>query len=126
MQTPQRAYFRVAFSDLVCHFAVIRAGDRPVPERPIPAMVLNLSGGGALIRSEIDLPIRVGLEVRVKFTVEQQEFDFLARLVRKTDTMKDYEYGCEFVDAPERERQRLLEALNRVEIARRGAARTGR
>lgn len=126
MQFHQRAYFRVPLDGLPCQFAVLRAGDKAVPERPIPAQMLNLGGGGLLLRSEIDLPIRVGLEVRVKFTLEDQEYDFIGRLVRKTDTLRDYEYGCEFVDAPERERQRLLEALNRVEMARRAALKARR
>lgn len=126
MQPHQRAYFRVPFAGLKCQFAVIRAGDKPVPERPIPAQVLNLGGGGMLIRCDFDLPVRVGLEVRAKFTLENQEYDFMGRLVRKTDTMTTYEYGCEFMDAPERDRQHLLEALNRIEMARRSEAKARR
>jgi hypothetical protein len=121
----KRQFFRVEFDDkpveLPCRWAICRVGERKVQELYVEGIVLDLSAGGVRMQTELDLPIRQGIELVVCFQLEGEEFRFMANILRKIDTRSNYEYACEWVDISEDERQKLLQILNRLVLSRRGS-----
>jgi c-di-GMP-binding flagellar brake protein YcgR len=111
----QRAFARVALpGELTFHPL------EPLPDHPQPgpgtAHLLDLSAGGALVRS--DAPLPVGGLLAASFTVGDVRFEAVRAVVLASEGDRGtYRGHLEFGPMPEAERERLVAAVERAERA---------
>ncbi len=129
MQLAQdRRYFRVAFGDVGVDITWWQAGGKTAINsiHPDRGEVLNLSAGGMLFSCQREFQIRSRIVVRLQFCLDNERFALDAQVLRKTDTITAYEYGCSFIELLERDEIRLVRILNTLELARRKGVASGR
>lgn len=112
----RREYFRVSFADTVAEMHILEVGQRPITTFPRAVRLLNVSGGGLLMESDDDLPIRRGVIAQFSFTVGGQPFSFRGTFLRKLDDREVYRYGVMYIDVDEYQRAVLLSTLSRVQL----------
>lgn len=118
----RRDYFRLSFAELPGTMQIIEVGQRPITTDPRPIDILDASGGGLLIVSDQDLPIRKEIVAQFEFTINKVHFAFRGTFVRKLDDRKTYQYGVAFIDTDDRHQGLLVSVLGRLQVERRNKA----
>ncbi len=101
-KTQERNFLRVPVSFDVL-FVTLEDG---VESPPQSALMLDLSGGGFLVRSSH--PFELGDEMRISFTLRENQITAEAILVRLVPTDSGVDYGFAFLDLPEQIRQVII------------------
>lgn len=101
-KTQERNFLRVPVSFDVL-FVTREDG---VESPPQSALMLDLSGGGFLVRSSH--PFELGDEMRISFTLRENQITAEAILVRLVPTDSGVDYGFAFLDLPEQIRQVII------------------
>jgi c-di-GMP-binding flagellar brake protein YcgR len=101
---------------------LVRPGAGPAELR---GELVDVSGGGVLVESRARLP--VGSLLSASFVIAGRPFSDLRAVVLTVDPAVDDRFHAhlEFRRIPEAERDRLVSAVAQLELAQRGAARTG-
>lgn len=79
--------------------------------------VLDIGGGGARVLTEKLFQLEATFQLETSLVSTEEPFAFTCRVKRITvraqtaSPMKKFEYGCQFVDVPPREQERLLQAI---------------
>lgn len=79
-----------------------------------PALILNLSGGGYLLRSAH--PFELDDEMRISFRVGSEQIVARAYVARVVPTETGQDYGCAFLDISERMRKTVIRFVFRRQI----------
>ncbi len=120
----RREYFRLDFPDLTATMQVFEVQQNPVFVEPRTVTVINASGGGLYVKTDVDLPIRQGIYATFAFSLQGQPYLFRGYLKRKLDDLTAYYYGVQFIDVDEHDRGTLLSTLGRLQIERSRRLRT--
>lgn len=89
----------------------------PATGQKYPCKVLDISAGGARVLSAKLLQLEEVFRLEASFLPTEEPFTLSCRIKRtivRAETaspMKKYEYGCQFVDVPPREQERLLQVI---------------
>jgi len=113
----KRKYFRVDLLKEVSASAKISSVNDLVVEidKIIPVSLLDLSAGGMRVRISYDLPTK-SIKLIVKFEFENEPYDLLAQVLRKTPSAKgNNEYGLKFL-LTSQEQSRIVRCLNMYKI----------
>ncbi len=79
--------------------------------------VLDVSAGGARVLTSKLFQLEAAFQLEASLLSTEEPFSLTCRVKRTTvraetaSPMKKYEYGCQFVDVPPREQERLLQAI---------------
>lgn len=79
--------------------------------------VLDIGGGGARVLTEKLFQLESTFQLETALLSTEEPFTFTCRVRRvivraqTASPMKKYEYGCQFVEVPPREQERLLQAI---------------
>nr|WP_325231239.1 PilZ domain-containing protein [uncultured Oscillibacter sp.] len=79
--------------------------------------VLDIGGGGARVLTEKLFQLESTFQLETSLLSTEEPFTFTCRVRRvivraqTASPMKKYEYGCQFVEVPPREQERLLQAI---------------
>lgn len=114
----RRALFRLAMHDHPCTMRVVEVGGKPVTLPPMSVAMVDLSGGGCMVRTDLDLPIRHTVLCDFSFRLQGVDFRFLGEIMTKIDDRRSYKYGVAFQRMTEVQRDRLVGALNMEQIER--------
>ena len=85
-----------------------------VESPPQSALMLDLSGGGFLLRSVH--PFELDDEIRVSFSLKEHQISADATLVRLVPTDSGVDYGFAFLDLPEQVRQVIIKFVFQRQI----------
>lgn|GEM_PF-2965348 len=118
MESNRREYFRLDVPGMTGTMQLFEVQQSPVFVDPQEIQLVNISGGGLYLKTDIDLPIRQGIYATFNFTLQNETFSFSGHLLRKLDDLKAYYYGVQFIDVDETERGTLLSILGRIQIER--------
>lgn len=83
----------------------------------IPCKVLDISAGGARVLTSKLFQLEGTFQLEVSFLPTEEPFALTCRVKRTSvraqtaSPMKKFEYGCQFVDVPPREQERLLQVV---------------
>lgn len=119
----KREAFRVDVDILMeeCEFDVVKIRDIPVKNNVgNRGKVKDLSFGGMKLISEVDLPAREHVLLRLKITIKDQRFELLGEIKRKEeyDLNSEFVYGIKFNHIDEEDKQALYQLLNTIEARR--------
>ncbi|MDA8441800.1 MAG: PilZ domain-containing protein [Peptococcaceae bacterium] len=114
----KRRFFRVKFAKyLDCSAKIVRINQEVVESnKHIDLTIVDLSGGGAQAKSQLDIPFTVKVVLEPQFTLENENFRFTGQISWKNKANNEYRYGIEFVDVAKTEEQRLIKCLNKYEL----------
>lgn len=118
----KRRAFRVTLLDGKCIFEFIDFGDKllePLRHRKGEGKIKDISRTGMKMSCEIDLPVRKQIFLQLRFVIDDEEFSFKGRIVRKEELLNEIIYGIDFIEADPKEEQRLYQVIQRMEIERR-------
>lgn len=82
-----------------------------------PCKVLDISAGGARVLTSKLFQLESAFQLEASFIPTEEPFSLTCRVKRTTvraetaSPMKKFEYGCQFVDVPPREQERLLQVI---------------
>ncbi|SPF44290.1 Type IV pilus assembly PilZ [Candidatus Desulfosporosinus infrequens] len=113
----KRKYFRVDLLKEVSALAKISSVNDQVVEidKIIPISLLDISAGGMRVRIRYDLPTKL-IKLTVKFEFENEQYDLLAQVLRKTPNAKgNNEYGLKLL-LTSQEQSRIVRSLNMYKI----------
>lgn len=85
-----------------------------VEESPQTGVVLNLSGGGFLLRTSY--PFEAGSEIRISFRLGTEQIEAQASLARLVVTETGHDFGFAFVNLPEQVRKTIIQFVFRRQI----------
>lgn len=118
----RRRAFRIKLLDQVCIFEFIDFGDKslePLKQRKGQGKIKNISRTGIKLSCEFDLPVRKQIVLQLHFVLDDEEFSFKGKIVRKEELMNEIIYGIDFIESDPKEEKRLLQVIQRMEIERR-------
>ncbi|MDR3587633.1 MAG: PilZ domain-containing protein [Desulfosporosinus sp.] len=113
----KRKHFRVDLVKEVSALARISSVNDQVVKinKILPVSLLDMSAGGMRVRICYDLPTKL-IKLTVKFEFENEQYDLLAQVLRKTtDTKGNNEYGLKLLVTPQ-EQSRIVRSLNMYKI----------
>lgn len=113
-----RRYFRVVLIEqLSCRAKLLQVNDtKVITGKYLNCLIINLSGGGARLKTPVDLPFTVSYILGFSFQIEGEYFSLQGMIRWKKKLDPDYYYGVEFVDILEHDRERLIQCLNAYEF----------
>ncbi len=115
----RRRGFRVTLTDTDCYFTLADSNDKnlePLRNKKGKGWVRDISWIGIKMACQYDLPIRKGIILQIEFTIKNEEFTVLGKIVRKEDLMNEFNYGIEFTDMKVSEQQKLYQVLQYLVI----------
>lgn len=68
---------------------------------------------------DYDLPVRKQISLQLYFVLQNEEFSFKGKIVRKVEQLNNIVYGIEFIEVNDKEQQRLHLLIQQMEIERR-------
>ena len=86
-------------------------------DRKSPCKILDVSAGGARVQTERLFAKNATFQLEASLLPEEKPFHVTCKVVRVSirsapgSVTKRYEYGCQFVDMPPREQERLLQSI---------------
>lgn len=118
----RRENFRVKLLEQECTFELIDFGDKlleRLKHRQGEGKIRDISRTGLKLICDYDLPVRKHIFLQLHFMLQDEEFSFKGKIVRKEELMNDIIYGIEFIEADSNEQQRLFQVIQKLEIERR-------
>lgn len=110
-KTQERMFVRVpVFIDAVV--VPIQEGGEELPAQA--GVILNLSGGGFLLRSSH--PFQIDDELRISFRLGGEQLATRAFVVRMVPHDNGQDYGCSFLNIPERMRKTIIQFVFKRQI----------
>lgn len=113
LQYPQNAEKRNFFRQDINAEAFIRASSG----QRFPCKVLDISGGGVRILTEKLFPLETTVQLEATLLPTEDPFAMPCLIKRinvrsqPANPVKKFEYGCQFVDVPQREQERLFQSI---------------
>lgn len=108
----ERHFLRVPVSIEVLFEVINKEGVEPIPQS---GLMLDLSGGGFLLRTSY--PLERDDEIRVSFSVKDSQITASAVVARLVESDSGVDYGVCFVDIAERLRQVIIKFVFQRQIA---------
>ncbi|XJZ27516.1 PilZ domain-containing protein [Bacillota bacterium Lsc_1132] len=118
----RRESFRVKLLEQECTFEIIDFDDKLLEQlkhRQGKGEIRDISRTGLKLICDYDLPVRKHIFLQLYFLLQDEEFSFKGKIVRKEELMNDIIYGIEFIEADSTEQQRLYQVIQKLEIERR-------
>lgn len=115
VKTQDRSFVRVpVFIDAV-FVPILEEHEKSEEELPAQTgVILNLSGGGFLLRTSY--PLKLDDQVKVSFYVEQKQIVAEADVARLVPTEEGQDYGFRFLDLPEQVRSNIIRFVFKRQI----------
>lgn len=115
VKTQDRSFVRVpVFIDTV-FIPILEEHEKSEEELPAQTgVILNLSGGGFLLRTSY--PLKLENQVKVSFYVEQKQIVAEAEVARLVPTEEGQDYGFRFLDLPEQVRSNIIRFVFKRQI----------
>lgn len=115
VKTQDRSFVRVpVFIDTV-FVPILEEHEKSEEELPAQTgVILNLSGGGFLLRTSY--PLKLENQVKVSFYVEQRQIVAEAEVARLVPTEEGQDYGFRFLDLPEQVRSNIIRFVFKRQI----------
>ncbi|NMA61625.1 MAG: flagellar brake protein [Firmicutes bacterium] len=115
VKTQDRSFVRVpVFIDTV-FVPILEEHEKSEEELPAQTgVILNLSGGGFLLRTSY--PLKLENQVKVSFYVEQKQIVAEAEVARLVPTEEGQDYGFRFLDLPEQVRSNIIRFVFKRQI----------
>ena len=112
----ERAFFRLETNLKAVIIPMERFGMGEVPAR-----VLNISPGGAGIGTTCQCCNGDKLLLKVRLLAGEEDWNLFCQVVRIEEYgVSGFVYGCRFIELGDRERERLLESIRKLEYELRG------
>lgn len=113
----RRQYFRVKVDLEPCRLQVLAIrGTKVNIDKEIFGHMVDISAGGMLVQTALDLPVDKNIVVKAFFKLLGETFALEASIVRKEDHGDVFRYGLRFDNVIDRERVRLLRVLSRLQV----------
>lgn len=120
----RRQYFRVTVDLVSCRLQILSIeGTRVNIDKEMFAQIVNISAGGMLVQTTLDLPTDKKFVVKAFFRLLGESFALEASIVRKEVHGDFFRYGMRFENMIDQERVRLLRVLSRLQVKQREKAR---
>lgn len=116
----RREYFRLKVDREPCRFQIISIqGTKVSVDKEMYGEILDISAGGLLCQVSLDLPVDKSLVVKVFFKLMGEAFALEGTIVRREVHGDTFRYGLRFDNLIDRDRERLLRVLSRLQIRQR-------
>lgn len=118
----RRNAFRISLHEQKCTFEFIDFGDKllePLKHRKGEGKIRYISRTGLQMICDYDLPVRKQISLQLYFVLQNEEFSFKGKIVRKVEQLNNIVYGIEFIEVNDKEQQRLHLLIQQMEIERR-------
>ena len=104
-------------SNLICSFQVLSVGENSHFLPPAEGKILEISGGGLRLETDLDISVRLRVQIYCSFFIKDKHFELQGLLTRKIETLEGCcEYEVKFVMISENLRDNLISLLNRIEV----------
>jgi c-di-GMP-binding flagellar brake protein YcgR len=118
----RRRAFRIKLPEQDCIFELIDFDDKLLERlkyKKGKGKIRDISLSGIKLECDYDLPVRKGIFLQLHFVLQDVEFSFKGKIVRKEELMKNIIYGIEFIDVNLKEQQRLYVVLQKISVENR-------
>lgn|SRR5690606_39071142 len=116
----KRQYFRVTVDMVPCRLQILSIeGTKVNIDKEMFGQIVNVSAGGLLVQTTLDLPADKKFVVKAFFRLLGESFALEASIVRKEVHDNFYRYGMRFENILDRDRVRLLRVLSRLQVRQR-------
>jgi c-di-GMP-binding flagellar brake protein YcgR len=114
----RRSYVRVETNMPVKCFTLNSDCYEPESDKLFPAIIKDLSGGGALLSSTVNAP--VGALLVFELLVEGKPLVVTAKIVRSTESNVDnsWDLGCEYIGIEDSDRQKIISYCSKLQLKR--------
>lgn len=119
----KRQAFRMKLLEQKCALEFVDFGDESLEKlkhRKVEGQIKDISRTGIKLICEFDLPVRKQITLQLNFVLQDEDFSFKGKIVRKEEKLNDITYGIEFIEVGEKEQQQLFKVLQTMEIERKG------
>lgn len=113
----RRRGFRVNLPDTECYFTLVDSNDKnlePLKNKKGKGWVRDISWIGIKMACPYDLPVRKEIILQIQFTIKNEEFTVMGKIVRKEELIHEYNYGIELKHRNVNEQQRLYLLLQKM------------
>ncbi|RAK19429.1 PilZ domain-containing protein [Anoxybacillus vitaminiphilus] len=113
----RRQYFRHDFSIPLCtEMRIIKIGTKNVETSKTLVCVKNISAGGLLFETNLNIPVRADVTFEFTMTVCHKELILPGMIKRRHDlAQQQYQYGVEFL-LSEQEKSNLVSMFNEMSV----------
>lgn len=80
-------------------------------QEQVPCKILDISASGARILTKKELPEGAMFLLEATIVPDEAPFSITCQILRILEHRRDVEYGCQFVGLPDKEQERLLQAI---------------
>lgn len=116
----RRQYFRLKVDREPCRFQIISIhGTKVSVDKEMFGEILDISAGGLLFQVPLDIPVDKNFVVKAFFKLMGESFALEGTIVRKEVHGDLFRYGLRFENLIDRDRERLLRVLGRLQIKQR-------
>ncbi|NLL18501.1 MAG: PilZ domain-containing protein [Clostridia bacterium] len=116
----KRQYFRLKVNNEPCRFQIISIhGTKVSVDKEMFGEILDISAGGLLFQGPLDIPVDKNFVVKGFFKLMGESFALEGTIVRKEPHGELFRYGLRFENLIDRDRERLLRVLGRLQIKQR-------
>lgn len=127
----RRKFRRIRLNHEKCQIRIIdfkESSLNPLNNETLDGEMLDISVGGMKFASELDFPIRHGVDVSVTFTAKEMNFKLSGLVLRKEEKTGDthVRYGVQFTELTAAEETLIQSLINRIDLEeKKGAHPTG-
>jgi c-di-GMP-binding flagellar brake protein YcgR len=114
----RRNSFRINFNNFLNGKAeILSINDKKINVNKIINLeILNISEGGLKTKTILDFPINIIIILELTFYLIDRSFKLKGRIISKNKNGNSYEYGIQFIDVIESEKQLLVKYLFNYQI----------
>lgn len=80
-------------------------------QEQVPCTLMDVSASGARIKTRKEFPEGAMFLLETTIVPEEPPFSITCQVLRILEHRRDIEYGCQFVGLPDKEQERLLQAI---------------
>lgn len=90
---------------------IIIPNSRYREQEQVPCTIMDVSASGARVKTKKEFPEGAMFLLETTIVPEEAPFSITCQVLRILEHRRDMEYGCQFVGLPDKEQERLLQAI---------------